>query len=132
VALTSIPLPDSSFSGKVVDPSTFVEGAIVPADVAVDAAGARAPHLVGAEPLVRLMEVTNNGGPTESERLDGLYWVILSPDATEWVSGTYLDTPDEEFTFYGWVFVDMKGEVVWVGSNGYPKGLMTPPALPDR
>lgn len=133
LALSSIPLPDSSYTGKVVDPGSYAEGVVVSAGAAVDAARAGAPNLVGADPLVRLMEVTSITGPGDSERLDGLYWVILSPDASVWVSGPHnVDTSDDESTFYGWVFVDMKGGIVQKAAQGYPTGEMTPPALPIR
>jgi hypothetical protein len=132
VPLTPIPLPDESYSGRPVDPKSFAAAVIVPLTVALDAARANAPEIVGDEPLIRLMQVTNDGGPTDAERLEGLYWVILSPDATTWVSSTHVDTPGQDYTFYGWVFVDMEGTVRDLTVIGYPKGGIAPPDLPDR
>jgi len=128
--LSALPLPDDSYVGTVVDPADFASGTVVSADEALKAARANQPNLVGSSPLLRLMQISKDG-PDASERLNGVYWVILSADAWVPMTGPLGFVPPE-YTTYGWVLVDTEGVVVLTAANSYVHGDPPPPDLPDR
>lgn len=129
--LESLPLPEG-YSGTVLDAATYPGELAVGPDVAVERARSNLPDLVGSDPLVRLMRVTKSG-PDPSETIDGVFWVVLSPDVDVPITGPYgVDTSGEVYTTYSWVFVDVKGEVVMITGRSYLLGEASPPELPSN
>jgi hypothetical protein len=123
-SLVAIPLPDDSYVGTVVDPGDYPSAPS--ADAAQQAARANQPNLVGVAPFMRLMRIARTTAVPEAQ-MDGLFWVILSPDARVPLTGPAGYRAPEEYTSYGWVFVDMSGAVVEAAALSYPAGAARPP-----
>lgn len=123
-----IPMP-SGISGTVLNPGAY-GSELVPMDEALRQAKGTYPHLVGADPLVRLLHVT---ATQDEPQIDAVAWVFLSPDASVWIHGPGgVAVPSETYVHYGWVFVDINGTVLMGTANSYPESEGPPPPLPAK
>jgi hypothetical protein len=126
-----IPLPDDSYIGEEL-PISGVLPIDISADEAIAIARANPSHLVGTNPVVRLMHVTRDAEDADGD-LDAIGWVILSTDAQVPIMGgpARADSDkvesDEPVVSLAWVMVDGSGELLISTANTYYEADEVPP-----
>lgn len=128
--MAPIPLPNDSYHGTVLDPTTLTTGSVRDSVAAVALARETDPALGDSSPYVRLMRMTKDSFDP-SQRLDGIYWVLLFDDAWVPISGPDGFSPPDNYVSYKWIVMDTNGVVLVDHSSSYPEGI-APPSVPPR
>jgi hypothetical protein len=125
--LSMIPLPGANIvEAKVLDPAAYPT--YPTADQALKAAGGPDGGMVGKNPVMRLMQYTND--PPGDEIFSGVFWVILSDDVFVGRHGAYGQSYPPFDKSYVWVFVDMNLKVVQMTAKSSSPGGETLPPIP--